>query len=187
MTESITYEKYKATLRLQNHPQPIKVDLGNNAKESEEEWQNLSFYKSLQRSRGFNISDIVEVGPYEVMSVEQAFFMRMYLKYEVPYFKTYDLSTINGICKALELKKFNSNEVLFTLGEPAESLYVLIEGKLEIFADSQMTESVTKLNPASIVGERAFLNNLKTRTKSCKAIEPSKCLVLDKESFFTKI
>ena len=78
-------------MRLQNHPQPIKVDLGNNAKESEEEWQNLSFYKSLQRSRGFNISDIVEVGPYEVMSIEQAFFMRMYLKYEVPFFKTYDL------------------------------------------------------------------------------------------------
>jgi hypothetical protein len=50
-----------------------------------------------------------------------------------------------------------------------------------------MTESVTQLNPAAIVGERAFLNNLKTRTKSCKAKEPSKCLVLDKESFFTKI
>ena len=174
-------------MRVQNHPQAIKVNLGDAAKESEEEWRNLSFYKSLQRSRGFRISDIAEVAPYEMMSVEQAFFMRMYLKYEVPFFKMYDLSTINGICKALVLKKFAAQEVLFTVGEPTEHLYVLIEGKLEIFADNQMTESVAQLNPAAIVGERAFLNNLKTRTKLCKAIEPSKCLVLDKESFFTKI
>ena len=113
--------------------------------------------------------------------------MRMYLKYEVPFFKMYDMSTIAGICKTLELWKFAQGETLFKVGSKADYLYILIEGKLEIYVDNEMTQSAAQLTPAAIVGERAFLNNLQTRSKACKAIEASKCLVLDRESFFAKI
>jgi len=66
-------------------------------------------------------------------------------------------------------------------------MYVVIEGSLGIYTDLEMNDCVVKLFPSAVVGERAFQNNESTRSKSCKAECPSKCLVLSKEDFICKI
>ena len=111
----------------------------------------------------------------------------MFLKFEVGFFKLFDMQTINGICKIMVVKEFNAKEVLFSIGEPTEHLYIVISGQIGVYADNEMTECVTKLGPASVVGERSFHSRNKFRTKVCVAEVATKCFVISKEDYICKI
>ena len=67
----------------------------------EEERELLSKYRSLVKTRNFTIATCLNTAPYEQMHHDMAFFVRMFLKYEVPFFKLYDLQTIHSLFKVM--------------------------------------------------------------------------------------
>lgn len=50
------------------------------------------------------------------MIPDMSFFVNMYIKYEVPFFKLYDLTTIHSLSKVMKVQTFEAGEVLFLKG-----------------------------------------------------------------------
>jgi len=72
---------------------------------------------------------------YENLIPDMSFYVKMYIKYEVPFFKEYDLTTIHSLCKVMTLRTFNPGEVLFISGSPAVNIFIILSGEVGVYTD----------------------------------------------------
>jgi CRP-like cAMP-binding protein len=83
---------------------------------------------------------------------------------------------------ALE-KEFSPGEVIFEEGQPAQHLYLLARGKVEVFhRDDSGDYPIATLGEEECFGEMAILDE-EPRSASIKALEPTQVLKIDRESF----
>ena len=82
----------------------------------------------------------------------------MHLLSNIDLFKDFSEEMLQAITSSLHLQKFKPDEILFNQGDDGESIFVLVEGLLEV---SMQTEGKKKhlscLRPGSFLGEMALL------------------------------
>ena len=81
-----------------------------------------------------------------------------------------------------EVQEFKAGDVLLREGETSSQLYVLLSGKLKIFASQGMRREVVynTLHPGEYFGELAFDGG--PRSASVQALQASRCLVVSADA-----
>ena len=100
-------------------------------------------------------------------------------------FHSMDIARFEGLLNAAFLQRFPERVVLIQEGDPADFLYVVIEGSVELFASLDHREStLTVLSPvstfilAAVLKDEVYLMSARTRT-------PSRILMIPAQSVRT--
>ncbi len=78
----------------------------------------------------------------------------------------------------LETKQFKKGEILFRQGDKSHNMYILQKGKVEIYVDDQLINTISK--SGAIIGESAALFK-QPRSATVKVIEDSEFIVVPGE------
>ena len=98
-------------------------------------------------------------------------------------FRLLDYEELLRIHNLIYPKEFKAGERLFSEGDPGDSLYVMIRGKMEI---SKGGVVVAHLGKGSHFGEMALVDR-SSRSADAVAVEDSHCLVLYRDDFYSII
>jgi CRP-like cAMP-binding protein len=110
---------------------------------------------------------------------------RMHLLSNIDLFKDFSEEMLQAITSSLHLQKFKPEEVLFNQGDDGESLFVLVEGLLEVSMPTEgEKQHLSFLRPGSFLGEMALLTGEK---RSADVISSTESLVgeLTKDSIMS--
>ncbi|MFN3604133.1 MAG: Crp/Fnr family transcriptional regulator [Leptonema sp. (in: bacteria)] len=92
-------------------------------------------------------------------------------------FKDIPKNTIKLIRSRCHLRNYKKNEVIFNEGEPGIGLYIVIEGKVEIFREKNNKKTIlSTLEVGDFFGELSLLLVDKPRSASAIALEPTTLL-----------
>src|SRR5262249_39079319 len=95
-----------------------------------------------------------------------------------------DAPAVDGLASSVEERRLSANEVLFTEGDAAESLFVVVEGRLQVSLHGAEGLVLRELGPGALVGEIALLAGGK-RSATVSAAEPSVVLGVTQERLET--
>lgn len=101
-------------------------------------------------------------------------------------FKNLDYNEILEILKISEIKKYSANQTIFNEGDDSErSLFVVIEGRVEIISESIKTReqiSIFSAGKGLTFGEMSFLDN-QPRSATIKTIEDTEAFLIKRKYF----
>ena len=109
----------------------------------------------------------------------------MHLLSNIDLFIDFSEEMLQAITSSLHLQKFKPEEVLFNQGDDGESLFVLVEGLLEVnLQEEGKKKHLSFLRPGSFLGEMALLTGEK---RSADVISCTESLVgeLTKDSIMS--
>ena len=109
----------------------------------------------------------------------------MHLLSNIDLFKDFSEEMLQAMTDSFHLKKFKPEEVLFNQGDDGESLFVLVEGLLEVSLQEEGEKKhLSFLRPGSFLGEMALLTGEK---RSADVISCTESLVgeLTKDSIMS--
>lgn len=86
---------------------------------------------------------------------------------------------INLFRETANHRQVSEGDVLFEPGDPAEEMYAVISGNIEIIRDGEVFENV---GPGGIIGEVALLSN-HLRAVTGRATEPSEIAIVTEDEF----
>jgi voltage-gated potassium channel len=92
----------------------------------------------------------------------------------VPLFRTLEATAIAEIMRYLSAQSVPANTLIVRRGEPAQSMYFIAEGEVEI----ELPGDPVRLGVGQFFGEMAILHKT-LRTANVRALEPTKMLILD--------
>ena len=110
---------------------------------------------------------------------------RMHLLSNIDLFKDFSEEMLQAVTDSFHLKEFKPEEVLFNQGDDGESLFVLVEGLLEVnLQEKGEKKHLSFLRPGSFLGEMALLTGEK---RSADVISSTESLVgeLTKDSIMS--
>ena len=89
-----------------------------------------------------------------------------------------------GLAEALEVERWAPGEVIFREGDPAHSLYALLDGEVEVLKKVRgaVEHRVAILGPADSFGEMSLID-VQPRSATVRVIAPSRILRIDSEDF----
>lgn len=101
----------------------------------------------------------------------------------LPLFKGYTVDGAKRILSCGEIFEPEPGSVLFKEGDQADAVYLVLEGKLQVFVERKGTDVVlTDSGPSTIIGELAVLCGV-PRSASVRVLENSKILKWDATTF----
>jgi len=101
----------------------------------------------------------------------------------VPLFANLDLARLKLLAFSSTYLTFENSEALFHEGDPADSVYMIDEGEVEICAQSDGHEvSVGRLGRKELFGEMAIFRN-SPRSATIRAVGQVKVLKIDADVF----
>ena len=105
---------------------------------------------------------------------------------EVPIFSLLDQDERKTLVEFLERRQVKAGELIFRTGDHADALYVVAEGKVEMFVndDGGHKISIQEIGPTEVVGEVSFMDG-GPRTASAIALEPTSLLRFERDSLLT--
>jgi CRP-like cAMP-binding protein len=84
-------------------------------------------------------------------------------------------------------KVYTDGERIVTQGEVGHCMYVIQQGKVEVFVESENCEAVlATLKPGTVFGEMALFTK-ETRSASVRAKGEARILTIDKRAFFKRV
>lgn len=84
-------------------------------------------------------------------------------------------------------KLFQPGEIIFREGEPGDNMFVIQEGKVEVFLERRGQEVPLKLlREGDFLGEMALFNG-GARSVSARSMETSRLLTVDRKNFLRRI
>ena len=84
-------------------------------------------------------------------------------------------------------KQYSDGDVIFRQGDTGTCMFVIQQGEVEIFIDSDGRElTLRKLGGNDFFGEMALFEQA-TRTASARAVGPARVLTIDKRNFLSGI
>ena len=95
-----------------------------------------------------------------------------------PFFKTMPPEHLEHLLKNAKEVEFQSGEILFREGEPANRFFLIESGRVAIEAGAQHRKSVQTLGPDEALGWSWLFPPFSWHF-SARAMEPTKCVVLD--------
>ena len=106
----------------------------------------------------------------------------------VPFFVGRSEADIAVLAKRLVMRRFNADQVIFHLGDPAGLLYIITSGKIKIsHSSSDGQEAVLAiLGAGDFFGELALLDD-SPRSATAETIEPTETLTLHRDDFLKYI
>jgi len=103
------------------------------------------------------------------------------------FFRNLTVSELEEILQYVRLFSYKSGEFIFKKGDPGDALYVIHDGKANVFIKESLFSSAKVLgylNPGDIFGEMALLDG-RRRSASVKTMLPTQAFVLLRSSFDT--
>lgn len=99
-------------------------------------------------------------------------------------FKNMPQLALEGLLKIMKAERFAAGQVLFKRGDPGDSLYLIVSGKIRIFTYDETGNEITLsfLGESRIFGDFSVLDN-QPRSASAQAAEPTECLILYRADF----
>ncbi len=88
-------------------------------------------------------------------------------------------SALSALCKNSQIVKLSKNGVLFQEGDPGDVMYVLLQGKLEIYTSNK---HIAFRTPFELIGELSLISS-QPRSASVKAVSVSTLLRISKDCF----
>ena len=104
---------------------------------------------------------------------------------EVPIFKMLGKESIDFIVERLKFKTYDANETICKIGDPGDTMYIIISGAVNICIsspDSKDEQVVATLGPGDYFGEMALLTG-ETRSASVITTESSEMFLLYQNDF----
>jgi len=104
---------------------------------------------------------------------------------EVPIFKMLGKESIDFIIERLKFKTFDNNEIIFRVGDPGDTMYIIISGSVDIIINGPGGKSeqiVASLGPGDYFGEMALLTG-ETRSASVKTTDSCEMFLLHQNDF----
>ena len=96
----------------------------------------------------------------------------------VPLFAKLEPSKLKLLAFTSESLTFDEGEILFRAGDPADAAYVIMNGQVDILAETEAGEILAgTLEAGQLVGEMAVLTN-EPRSATIVAEEPTRVLML---------
>lgn len=91
---------------------------------------------------------------------------------------------IENLTRHSTTRNYPSNTILISEGDCTDSLYVLIEGEVKVFASDEHGKEVILniLGPGEYFGELALLDD-EPRSASVKTMQPTKVMVITRDDF----
>lgn len=85
-------------------------------------------------------------------------------------------------------KSFPAGAIIFRQGEPAECMYIIRSGKVEVFREVEGREEVAlgTLGPEDILGEMGLVEK-STRIASARALTEVRVMSIDRKMFLRKV
>ena len=131
--------------------------------------------------RSFDAGEFVYTsggGEPMLLTVEKVLFLK-----SIPVFTAVGDEELAALADIALEKEFAPHEVIFSEGQVAHHLYIILRGKVEVFRMTNSTErSVAILGERESFGEMAILDD-KHRSACVRAMEPTLVLKIDRESF----
>ena len=87
--------------------------------------------------------------------------------------------TLDMFKDAKDIETFDSGEIIFEQGDPGDSMYVVVEGEVEIILRGEV---INKLAPGEIFGEMALIDN-RPRSAAARACSPTRLAPVNRFSF----
>jgi len=88
-------------------------------------------------------------------------------------------SQIENLCKYSNFIYLNGGEILFKEGDPGKSMYIVLDGLLEVYTKNKI---IAERGPYNLIGEMALINS-QPRSANIKASIPTSLLEISKENF----
>jgi CRP-like cAMP-binding protein len=104
---------------------------------------------------------------------------------QVPIFRMLGKESIDFIVERLKFKTYESQETICKIGDPGDTMYIIISGGVKICIygqDNDEEQVVANLGPGDYFGEMALLTG-EPRSASVITTEPSEMFVLHKNDF----
>lgn len=98
---------------------------------------------------------------------------------KIPFLKGADDQLISELAIVMEPVKFSKGETIFRQGEPGDSLYLIVEGAVQVSSEGRV---IAELGVGGCFGEGALLEG-QTRTATVSAIEDLSLFQLTRESY----
>jgi len=99
-------------------------------------------------------------------------------------FKNMPQSALEGLLKIMKSERYPAGQVLFKRGDPGDSLYLIVSGKIRIFTYDEAGNEITLsfLGESRIFGDFSVLDD-QPRSASAQAAAPTECLILYRADF----
>ncbi len=91
------------------------------------------------------------------------------------------MRTVLSFCEGLPERQFEPDEVLLAEGEADKTLYVLIDGKVDVLKGETLVNCLTE--PGALFGELAVLLDI-PHTATVKAAAPTRVYIVDSAKIF---
>jgi CRP-like cAMP-binding protein len=106
----------------------------------------------------------------------------------IPIFKNLSPETLAPIAERVREVDLEEGEILFHQGDIAKTLYLIEEGQIQIIREYESKEHIilATLGPGEVVGDLSMIVG-EPRLGSVIAIEPTRMLALDRDTFFAAI
>jgi CRP-like cAMP-binding protein/CheY-like chemotaxis protein len=103
---------------------------------------------------------------------------------KVPIFRMLGKESIDFIVERLKFKTFDKNEVVCKVGDPGDSMYIIITGKVDIciYGQEGAEQIVASLEAGDYFGEMALLTG-ETRSATVRTSDASEMFLLHKDDF----
>ena len=121
---------------------------------------------------------------------------------QLPYFKYWSTTSLQRLSFNLERRTYLRGQALFTEGEPCTAVYILTKGEVKLTKTHKQKASEYALGGKRLVqkelplvvkenlkllGFEDILNNVATRSHSCRALGTAEVLVLARDDFLKKM
>ncbi len=116
---------------------------------------------------------------------------RLRLLSRVPLFRQLPPEQVQPLVELAQPVAFAAGEVLMRQSEPGDSVFIVVDGAVEVRARSEHDPDapeavVATLSTGATVGELALLDG-RPRSATCVAVERTRCLVLRRDQFLTSL
>jgi CRP/FNR family transcriptional regulator len=117
--------------------------------------------------------------------MEDALMTQLQFLKKIDFFSSLDPPHLKNLLRFSEERSWPKGAVLFQLGDPGDSLYIVLSGRVKCYLDGGDGRQVTLalLGPGEIVGELALFDPEEKRSASVSTVEDTVCLVLSRERF----
>ncbi len=96
------------------------------------------------------------------------------------------LDSVEELLESCELRRLSPGDVLLALGQPNDTMYMILSGELSIHLEGPTSEAVASLGPGETVGELSVIDQ-SPASAYVVAAEPTRLLAIDEPHFWNLV